>query len=598
MPPRQKRQKPNDACGCGSGDKYKKCCMKKDMSAAQERATTTEIEKVRDKTIKKLAIKHDEAKHFFRKQEYGEAEKIWLSSLDDARSVKHTESEAAVLGNLGMVYLHTSRFEEAVRVLIPASDLAEEQQAKANHMGHLGLAYREVGDMENAVLFMNNALALAEKIGDTAGARIHASNLETCRPGGGAAAKAAAQAGLASAPADGHAARGSAPRKGARGGFGEFGASSSMVIRERLKTAHEEGKDAYTRGERREAIAIWEQCLKDSRTIRHEESEGAILGNLGMAYESIGEHTVAIHHLKNALAIVERTGDRNGLTNHLLNLAGSHASLKDYDASIACQRTALEVFERDGNLRSQEGVLGSIAITLATAGRHDEAIQSRLAALEIARKRNNPRDEGAVLSAIGLSYFTVRNTLEAERYFEMALGVLVECGDRQGEATVRGNLGLVLTALGKHDEAMQSHRDALEITREIGDRRGEGNNLGNLGVACLSAGLLEASIEHCRSSLPIVQSLGDRKTEGRALGTMGAAYLKMASIDNAIVHLKTALDIANEVGDTSSAANHKENLSIAFANCGMAVQLNAGDGGDDEVPGEIIAVTAAPEVVD
>lgn len=204
----------------------------------------------------------------------------------------------------------------------------------------------------------------------------------------------------------------------------------------------------------------------------------------------------------------------------------------------------------------------------------------------------------------------------------MALGVLVECGDRQGEATVRGNLGLVLTALGKHDEAMQSHRDALEITREIGDRRGEGNNLGNLGVACLSAGLLEASIEHCRSSLPIVQSLGDRKTEGRALGTMGAAYLKMASIDNAIVHLKTALDIANEVcsalnlrrgrvtgspsprgsfaqvGDTSSAANHKENLSIAFANCGMAVQLNAGDGGDDEVPGEIIAVTAAPEVVD
>lgn len=303
-----------------------------------------------------------------------------MSSLDDARSVKHTESEAAVLGNLGMVYLHTSRFEEAVRVLIPASDLAEEQQAKANHMGHLGLAYREVGcavmlgdllsalglidlalqvgDMENAVLFMNNALALAEKIGDTAGARIHASNLETCRPGGGAAAKAAAQAGLASAPADGHAARGSAPRKGARGGFGEFGASSSMVIRERLKTAHEEGKDAYTRGERREAIAIWEQCLKDSRTIRHEESEGAILGNLGMAYESIGEHTVAIHHLKNALAIVERTGDRNGLTNHLLNLAGSHASLKDYDASIACQRTALEVFERDGNLRSQEGVLG------------------------------------------------------------------------------------------------------------------------------------------------------------------------------------------------------------------------------------------------
>jgi tetratricopeptide (TPR) repeat protein len=215
--------------------------------------------------------------------------------------------------------------------------------------------------MVNAVKFMTQALELAEKIGDTSGARIHTSNLETCRPGGAKAGDAAAS--TTSAGGDTASPRGagsSGPRERSRGGFGEFGASSSLVIRERLRTAHEDGKNAYTRGERREAITIWEQCLKDSRTIRHEESEGAVLGNLGMAYESIGEHTVALHHLKNALRIVEKTGDRNGLTNHLLNLAGSHASLKDYDLSIECQRKALTVFESDGNLRSQEGVYGYV----------------------------------------------------------------------------------------------------------------------------------------------------------------------------------------------------------------------------------------------
>jgi hypothetical protein len=41
--------------------------MKKDMSDAQDRATTGDIEKIQTKTIKKLAMKHDEAKHCFRK---------------------------------------------------------------------------------------------------------------------------------------------------------------------------------------------------------------------------------------------------------------------------------------------------------------------------------------------------------------------------------------------------------------------------------------------------------------------------------------------------------------------------------------------------
>mmetsp|Transcript_8587 Transcript_8587/g.22163 ORF Transcript_8587/g.22163 Transcript_8587/m.22163 type:complete len:594 (+) Transcript_8587:215-1996(+) len=548
MPPKKKKQKPNDPCACGSGDKYKKCCMKKDMAAAQERASSGEVDKVRDKTVKKVAVKHDEAANAFRKQNYAEAEKIWLSSLEDARSVKHQDTEAAVLGNLGMVYLHTARYEQAVEVLHPAVDLAEDKQVRANHMGHLGLAYRETGDHHTANRYMVAALKLAESIGDMSGARIHADNIKTLRLG---KSTAGGEAGAAEgAPAD--------------AGFVDFGSTSSMVIRERLMREHEEGKVAYNRGEQKAAIDIWVKCLEDVRTIKHEESEAAILGNLGMAYECVGEHREAIKMLEGAVELSDRLGDRVGLANHLLNLAASHASIDSFEECIKCQHRALDIYTADGNTRGKEGVFLSLGITMATIKKYDEAIAVRLKALPLVQARGALKEEGAVLNCVGQCYLNLGDFEQAHRYFEQALGPLRAAAVHSDEAIVLGNIGLVRTALGRPAEAVEAHLDALKVTLELGDRRGEGVQRGHLAVACLGTNRLDEAIEFGRAAVPLLTEYCERKTEGKVHGAIGTALLKLGRLEEAAMSLRIAVDIAHETGDPTSVLTHRSNLDRAL----------------------------------
>ena len=65
-------------------------------------------------------------------------------------------------------------------------------------------------------------------------------------------------------------------------------------------------------GEPRKAIEYYEQELKISREIGDRCGEGAILGNLGLAYNHLGESRKAIEYYEQALEIAREIGDRHG----------------------------------------------------------------------------------------------------------------------------------------------------------------------------------------------------------------------------------------------------------------------------------------------
>jgi tetratricopeptide (TPR) repeat protein len=106
-------------------------------------------------------------------------------------------------------------------------------------------------------------------------------------------------------------------------------------------------------GEYQRAIDYHEQHLTVAREIGDRRGEGTALGNLGIAYDALGEYQHAIDYHEQHLAIAREIGDRRGEGTALGNLGGAYLALGEYQRAIDYYEQA---FENDQEIGNQEGV--------------------------------------------------------------------------------------------------------------------------------------------------------------------------------------------------------------------------------------------------
>ena len=95
----------------------------------------------------------------------------------------------------------------------------------------------------------------------------------------------------------------------------------------------------------REQIRWLEAAIDATRKLQDRKGEGSHLGNLGNAYDRLGETRKAIGFHEQALAISLEIGDRKGEGNRLGNLGIAYASLGETRKAIECAESALKIFE-------------------------------------------------------------------------------------------------------------------------------------------------------------------------------------------------------------------------------------------------------------
>ncbi|HTR67532.1 MAG TPA: tetratricopeptide repeat protein, partial [Terriglobales bacterium] len=93
----------------------------------------------------------------------------------------------------------------------------------------------------------------------------------------------------------------------------------------------------------RDQIVWMEAGLQAARRIADKGGEGAHLGNLGLAYYSLGEYRRAIEYHERHLAIAREIGDRQGEGNSLGNLGNAYDSLGEYRRAIEYLEQVLEI---------------------------------------------------------------------------------------------------------------------------------------------------------------------------------------------------------------------------------------------------------------
>jgi len=313
-----------------------------------------------------------------------------------------------------------------------------------------------------------------------------------------------------------------------------------------------------------EASAYFINCFEIAKEIGNRSCECNAYGNLGNAYQALGEYRKAIEYHEKSLEIALEIGDRRGEGATYGNLGNAYDSLGDFSKAIEYHEKQLNVDLEIGDRRGEGHAYCNLGNAFQALGEYKKAIEYHEKLLEIALETGDRSGEGAAYGNLGNAYHSLGEYHKAIEYHEKRLKVALEIGDRQGECNAFGNLGIAYKSLGEYRKAIVLYEKCFEIAIEIGDRRGEGNAYGNLGNAYFSLGDYVKAIEFQVKNLEVASEIGDRHGEGVAYGNLCNAYQSLGEYGKAIEYHKKHLNTALEIGDRRGEGYAYGNLGVVY----------------------------------
>ena len=311
-----------------------------------------------------------------------------------------------------------------------------------------------------------------------------------------------------------------------------------------------------------ERIQVCLAGLDAGRAMGKRFTEGAWLGNLGIAYSALGQVERAIEYYLQALEIAREIGDRRGEGSRLSSLGNAYRSLGQMERAVEHLEKALAIAREIGDRLGEGNRLGNLGATYTILGQVERAFEQYEQALAIAREIGDQRGEGKRLSSLGDAYRFQGQVERAIEYYQQALEIAREIGDRRGEGNRLGNFGSAYFDLGQVEHAIEYYQQALAIAREIGDRRNESIWLSNLGLAYRDLGQVEQAKDLCQQALTISREIGNRQREGQSLNNLGGVYYSQGQLERAAEHYQQALTIAREIRHRSGEGETLNNLGM------------------------------------
>jgi tetratricopeptide (TPR) repeat protein len=263
-------------------------------------------------------------------------------------------------------------------------------------------------------------------------------------------------------------------------------------------------------------------CLRGHVSDR--ELRQPILGNLGIAYASLGRAEEAVSLHEEALTLARTGNDEPGQMLWLFHLGDSYSYLGQTARSIDCHRQALALAERLGDRRA--------------------------AAMQLCCLGNRYGDLGQATTAL--------------EHHERALRLARAEADRWGEAYYLDNVAEILIDLNRLDEAVASASDSIRIAGEIGKPSSFPG--GRLALAHYYRGDLSAA----RAAAEAACTQDEPRNTHNVLGTLGLAALFQKDLPaarhafaRAIAHADSLLQYAPHFFTVQDAK--------ALALCGLAL---------------------------
>ncbi|WP_199340957.1 CHAT domain-containing protein [Nostoc spongiaeforme] len=343
------------------------------------------------------------------------------------------------------------------------------------------------------------------------------------------------------------------------------------------------------------ALQSWEQALSLYRKNKDRQSEGRILGNIGIAYSYLYNYNKAIDSLQKALLIAQEIKDRQGesLALGYLGFIHSYYLFRDYQKALEYYTRSLDIAKeikyRQGELWNLENLGDFYFYYTYLTWKHAiifdrKAIESYEQSLAIAKEINDYQGQVSALMNLYKSYLTLVDYPTAIKYKQEYLDLikklpkplltnllsplrtsqaLAQTKDyRKAEAERLIGEGFIFYRRALSiEEVLESWQQALTLYKEIKDQYGESKTLRYLGMSYIDLGDFPTAIDYFQQSLAIARKAKDRYNESWSLGFLGLVYIKLGESAKAIDILNQSLVFNKEIKDDNTEFFILDNLT-------------------------------------
>jgi tetratricopeptide (TPR) repeat protein len=158
-------------------------------------------------------------------------------------------------------------------------------------------------------------------------------------------------------------------------------------------------------------------------------------------YLNGGHHGDALIVHEHAIQAADHSNDPTARAHALTNLGAAHGQLGRFRLAARHLRQALTLFQRVGDRSGQARVLTNLGVTETRLGRYRTAADHFERAIAVNRQTGDRTGRARALSNLGIVQERLGRYLAAVDHLEQAVTLSRQLGDRAGEARAMANLG-------------------------------------------------------------------------------------------------------------------------------------------------------------
>jgi len=192
-----------------------------------------------------------------------------------------------------------------------------------------------------------------------------------------------------------------------------------------------------------------------------------ILYELGWIQDDWGNKKEAIAFYQQSLELWEKIGDVQGKAATLHCLAIIYADQGEVEKAIAFYQQSLELWEKIGDVQGKAATLHCLAGIYANQGEVERAIAFYEQSLELKEKIGDVQGKAATLHQLAGIYANQGEVEKAIAFYEQSLELEEKIGNLQEKAATFVMLGQLLAAQGDFDQALNYLQQSLEILQHL-----------------------------------------------------------------------------------------------------------------------------------
>jgi diguanylate cyclase (GGDEF)-like protein len=211
---------------------------------------------------------------------------------------------------------------------------------------------------------------------------------------------------------------------------------------------------------------------------------------------------------------------------------------------------AMAHLERSGDREKLASVTSNVSLVHYAKGEYDRALDLMLKALGLYESVGDEKGQGIVLNALGNVYRKLGDGEKARERFERALAIAER--SRHTALTIGALVNLAEIEAGEKrwTEALALNRRALALAREAGSRDSVAVCLNNIGDALRESGDLEGALSHYRESMRLFEEMKARPRLVVSYLSLGQLSVRTGRDAEAESYLRKAFDLAGQVAET------------------------------------------------